>query len=73
MNCEICPIREECENEKLAYFGENRFYECPLVEAARRPIRELYQIKNDIGKLLPEERKRIIERLRRTIEPTRKG
>jgi hypothetical protein len=40
MDCEKCPIREECEKDKLAYFEGRPLavrgsYACPLAYSAR--------------------------------------
>jgi len=40
MNCEKCPIKEECEKDKLAYFegkplSQSGSYACPLACSAR--------------------------------------
>ena len=43
MNCEKCPIKEECEKEKLAYFEGKRITSCPLVNAAHHVTDTLEQ------------------------------
>jgi len=63
MDCEKCPIKDECNEEKLNYFEGKRFFECVLIAAARGVTGSLKYIKEEFQKSSPEKRERFLREL----------